>query len=48
MKRTLIKVLALVIAVVSLTACGSRTIESIMSSKAAQTQLQETWLPVLV
>lgn len=42
MKRTLIKVLALVIAVVSLTACGSRTIESIMSSKAAQTQLQET------
>ena len=42
MKRTLIKVLALVIAVVSLTACGSRTIESSMSSKAAQTQLQET------
>lgn len=39
MKRTLIRMLAVVLACVSLTACGTKTIESIMSSKAAQTQL---------
>ncbi|MCR5116619.1 MAG: DUF4854 domain-containing protein [Lachnospiraceae bacterium] len=40
MKRTLIKVLAVALALVSLSACGARTIESIMSTKAAQTQLE--------
>ena len=39
MKRTLIKVLAVALALVSLSACRERTIESIMSTKAAQTQL---------
>jgi len=42
MKRTLIKVLAVALALVSLSACGARTIESIMSTKAAQTQLEAT------
>ncbi len=41
MKRTLIKVMAIALALVSLTACKTRTIESIMSSKAAQTQLDQ-------
>ena len=41
MKRTIIKVMAIALALVSLTACGTRTIESIISSTSAQTQLDQ-------